>query len=989
MKHPMKKIFALLLVSVLLVSACGKQPAETQAPTKESPAPATNAPTEPVPAAETTPKAAETTAEATPAPTQPPATDPAPTEPPATEAEATTEAPTEPPTEPTTVEPTTTAATWEDLAVQAANQANWGNPAEAEALYRQALELTDEHPELWLRVAEMAERQEKEAERLEAILASGFVSAEEAAANTVGVCGETAVFVLDNKGNLTIRGTGAVYDFYFGNSSYHNSHTELGQKLRSAVIEEGIEELGSGLFDSCGNLRSVTLPDSLHTMHGSVFEYCHALREIVIPDSVQTFGGDMFMECDSLRSVQLPASLTEIPSYTFYNCRKLESVTIPAGVTKIGYVAFEQCSSLKELVLPEGLTTIEDYAFEGCYALEKINLPASITSVGENIFSHDTAMKEVYVPENSKVFALENGILTDYEKTTIIAVLADVSGTVTLPEGITEVPEGLFYDKKGLTEVILPASLRKICAGAFDDCCDLVQLNIPEGVTEIGDYAFDSCTSLKSVSLPSSLKSIGYLAFNFCTALEKIEIPDSVTKLGERAFQNCKSLTEVRLPKTLTEIPKDCFAYCESLKKIELPDGVSIICYAAFNACFNLEEVIWPESLGIIKSWAFGWTALKEVTLPEGVAEIQSNVFGSSKLEKIWLPKSLEELDDYVFEDGVEIFYAGSEDDWDDLYGDGPAHYKESCVMHYDADGIAFSPLDYSLAENWAYFELSPEKDVDVFLICPTVDTKSETNSFDLNDKLKGRFVNALDMEKGIYEETGRLFSPYYRQMSINAYTLPADGYERAKQTAYADVAASFRWYLENENGGRGLILAGFSQGAEMCLELLKEFYGGDSAEAAKLRDGLITVYALGWTVTKEMTEAYPQIVPAAGELDVGTVVSFDCENGTLTETIIIPAGVAALSINPLNWKTDGTKADKSLNLGAVMSTGAEAVPALCGAYIGARGELIVTDVKTEDYPPVLDIFPEGAFHLYDYMFFFTNLKQNIADRTAAWKAAH
>ena len=137
------------------------------------------------------------------------------------------------------------------------------------------------------------------------------------------------------------------------------------------------------------------------------------------------------------------------------------------------------------------------------------------------------------------------------------------------------------------------------------------------------------------------------------------------------------------------------------------------------------------------------------------------------------------------------------------------------------------------------------------------------------------------------------------------------------------------------------------------------------------------------------MTEAYPQIVPAAGELDVGTVVSFDCENGTLTETIIIPAGVAALSINPLNWKTDGTKADKSLNLGAVMSTGAEAVPALCGAYIGARGELIVTDVKTEDYPPVLDIFPEGAFHLYDYMFFFTNLKQNIADRTAAWKAAH
>ena len=69
--------------------------------------------------------------------------------------------------------------------------------------------------------------------------------------------------------------------------------------------------------------------------------------------------------------------------------------------------------------------------------------------------------------------------------------------------------------------------------------------------------------------------------------------------------------------------------------------------------------------------------------------------------------------------------------------------------------------LDYDKAENWAYFDMGQDKEVDVFLICPTVDTRSETNSFDLNEKLKGRFISALDMEKGIYEETGRLFSPY------------------------------------------------------------------------------------------------------------------------------------------------------------------------------------------------------------------------------------
>ena len=296
--------------------------------------------------------------------------------------------------------------------------------------------------------------------------------------------------------------------------------------------------------------------------------------------------------------------------------------------------------------------------------------------------------------------------------------------------------------------------------------------------------------------------------------------------------------------------------------------------------------------------------------------------------------------------------------------------------------------LDYSAAENWAYFEKDADRDVDVFLICPTVDTRSERNALDLNDKLKKNFVHALDLERGIYEDTGRLFSPYYRQMSINAYTLPEAEREQARALAYTDVSAAFRWYLDHENQGRGIILAGFSQGSEMCLELMKEYCGGEGAEAQALRERLIAVYAIGWRVTEEMTEAYPQIRPATGETDIGSVIAFDCEDGSVTETIIIPAREKSLSINPLNWKTDGTVADKALNRGAVMQLGADPIPELCGAYLGPRGELIVTDVMAEEYPPVLDIFPTGAYHLYDYMFFFTNLKENVAARTAAWLAA-
>ena len=301
---------------------------------------------------------------------------------------------------------------------------------------------------------------------------------------------------------------------------------------------------------------------------------------------------------------------------------------------------------------------------------------------------------------------------------------------------------------------------------------------------------------------------------------------------------------------------------------------------------------------------------------------------------------------------------------------------------------VQTDPLDYADLQNWAYYGLGEDKPVDVFLICPTVDIESETNSPEINDKLRESFAYALDLEKGIYEETGRLFSPYYRQMSINAYRLPEEEFGQAESIAYRDISDAFRWYLDNENDGRGLILAGFSQGSEMCLKLLEEYFGTESAEAEALRGQLITVYAIGWRVTEEMTEQYPQIVPASGEDDIGTVVAFDCEDGTLTGTIVIPEGVRTMSVNPLNWKTDDTPADKILNKGAVMGTGAEPVPGLCGAYIGRRGELVVTDIEKEDYPPGLDIFPEGAYHVYDYLFFFTNLKENLATRAQAWMAA-
>ncbi len=292
---------------------------------------------------------------------------------------------------------------------------------------------------------------------------------------------------------------------------------------------------------------------------------------------------------------------------------------------------------------------------------------------------------------------------------------------------------------------------------------------------------------------------------------------------------------------------------------------------------------------------------------------------------------------------------------------------------------------DYAKAENWAYYGFEEDREADVFLICPTVDMNDEYNMSMDDEETRASFLGALNMERGIYEDSGRVFAPYYRQAAMKVYDLTAEEREPYLALAYADVSAAFSYYLENENNGRPIILAGFSQGADMCYRLLAEYFGED-----RMYHRLAAVYAIGWPCTDELIEKYPQIVPATGENDVGVVVSFDCEAPEVTETFIYPAGTRGHSINPLNWRTDGVPADKGENPGACFTDYSGAVTAeqaaLCGAYLDTeRGVLKVTDIDPADYPAVVPGLPEGAYHVYDYMFFFRSLQANVGARLDAY----
>lgn len=289
--------------------------------------------------------------------------------------------------------------------------------------------------------------------------------------------------------------------------------------------------------------------------------------------------------------------------------------------------------------------------------------------------------------------------------------------------------------------------------------------------------------------------------------------------------------------------------------------------------------------------------------------------------------------------------------------------------------------LDYSDAANWAYLKDNDQRVADCFLICPTV-TKAVSDSLnaDINDTVKEKFLNALDMEKGIYSDSCTMYSPYYRQAVLDVYAMEADEREPYLEAAYTDVKAAFDYYMDNYNNGRPIVLAGFSQGADMTLRLLKDEFKNE-----KYRKQLVAAYVIGWAVTPEDIAEYPHIKPAESGEDTGVVVSFNSEAEDVKSSMLVPEGMKTISINPLTWTTDSQPADETFNMGACFMDGgniAKEVYQFCGAYIDSeRGTLKVTGISPQDYPSMLDFLGEGVYHIYDYQFFYRNLQYNVAER--------
>jgi hypothetical protein len=204
-------------------------------------------------------------------------------------------------------------------------------------------------------------------------------------------------------------------------------------------------------------------------------------------------------------------------------------------------------------------------------------------SKGVNIISYNGLGGKVIIPAELEGFPVTevnlNGDKWGAHRKRISAVV--------IPDTVTLLP--VFNGLTKLKEVTLPKGLTKIPDAMFIECIALTSFTIPDGVTEIGNGAFRE-SGLYSITIPDSVKKIGTGAF-LKSGLQSIAIPDSITTIGDNMFWNCLNLTAVTIPDSVTGIGKEAFRYCYNLTNVTIPDSVKTIQDYAFSECSNLTEV--------------------------------------------------------------------------------------------------------------------------------------------------------------------------------------------------------------------------------------------------------------------------------------------------------------------------------------------------------------------------------------------------------------
>ena len=200
----------------------------------------------------------------------------------------------------------------------------------------------------------------------------------------------------------------------------------------------------------------------------------------------------------------------------------------------INYEAFSDNDRIVKLVLPEGVTEIEDRAFFACHNLTSLSLPHSLTEIGRSVVANNRHLFEVYNLSQLSAKDIEKSGVTYYAK--------EVHTDSAVPSKVIKDNNGLIYYVGGENNnyivgydkvdehLVLPDHINNqtyiIASYVFDNNQIIKSVYLPEGITEIQRNAFADCENIKELVIPASVEKICWYAFYSMGSLESVIFVD-------------------------------------------------------------------------------------------------------------------------------------------------------------------------------------------------------------------------------------------------------------------------------------------------------------------------------------------------------------------------------------------------------------------------------------------------------------------------------
>ena len=341
---------------------------------------------------------------------------------------------------------------------------------------------------------------------------------------------------------------------------------------------------------------------------------------------------------------------------------------------------------ITEIFIPDSVTEIGDEAFLDCEKLASIDTARLVSMIGTDAFKN-TAF---YLDEANWV----DGVL--YLENYLVDVRDSFEGKLTVREGTLHVADRALAGHMGITEVVLPSSIRVVGNYAFTDCLNLTAINLDHPGIQIGNHAFAGCISLVSVKIstddaptspesgdlpqytinpdanigggiiitpgtgsgagtgeykPGGSVSVGGMGGGSFFALstfaqESTLDPDFIYSgtVGANAFDGCISLTSVSFGKNVGQIDGGAFSGCTALTSVDMSPisftsqgGGMLVMIKPGSFAFSSEATL--------SSTFENCTALTSVILPAGLTAMTHTFIGCTSLTSFTVPEGVKFLD--------------------------------------------------------------------------------------------------------------------------------------------------------------------------------------------------------------------------------------------------------------------------------------------------------------------------------------------------------